>query len=569
MENHTTNIDLNDYIDVIRRRKYHFLISMAIVFSIAVALAFLLPSVYRSTATILIEEQEIPPDLVRSTVTSYAAERIERIAQEILQQDNLLLIAERYNLYPEYRESGLLQPISSEMKKNIKKELVSAEVRDPKYGRSTQATIAFTLSYDSNDPEVAQKVANELTDLFLQANSKARIKSAEETTAFLSAEARELNHEISQIEAEIAEFKAANADYLPELSPLNLQFMTRTENEINDLESRIQAQEERKIALQGNLAQVDPYQGLVASTGQRILTPSEQLKAKKVEFLRLSSIYSPEHPDIIKLRSEVETLEKTVGATDSTKEQFEQLALLRSQLVEKKEKYSKDHPDVIQLEKSIHNLKQAIQARSRLGVLPSNTAPPDNPAYINLQTQLLAIDSNIRAMVNQRTELKKKLAIYENRLARTPQIEKEYRTLLRDYEELKERYRDVKNKVMQAKIAQSLEEKGKGEHFSVIEPAGFPNEPIKPNRLGILLLGTVLAMGAGVAVAFVAEFLDSSIYREKQMLNILGEPPLAIIPRMEDSQTIMAAQKTKIGLMAFLTIGIVVAWVVFNNLSAQ
>ena len=48
------------------------------------------PPVYRSTATILIKEQEIPQEFVRSTVTSFADERIQVISQQVMTRSTLL-----------------------------------------------------------------------------------------------------------------------------------------------------------------------------------------------------------------------------------------------------------------------------------------------------------------------------------------------------------------------------------------------------------------------------------------------------------------------------------------------
>ena len=62
-------------------------------------LALAWPPTYRSTGTILIEQQEIPTDLVRSTVTSYADERVQIISQRVMTTQNLLEIIRRYELY--------------------------------------------------------------------------------------------------------------------------------------------------------------------------------------------------------------------------------------------------------------------------------------------------------------------------------------------------------------------------------------------------------------------------------------------------------------------------------------
>jgi len=69
-------VDISDYLAMLRRRRVQIIVPFALILLISISLAFGLPPVYQSTATILIERQEIPQEFVRSTVTSYAAERI-------------------------------------------------------------------------------------------------------------------------------------------------------------------------------------------------------------------------------------------------------------------------------------------------------------------------------------------------------------------------------------------------------------------------------------------------------------------------------------------------------------
>ena len=61
-------LGLTDYIAILRRRRWYLIVPAVVIFAVAVAVAMLMPATYRSEATILIEQQQIPQDLVRSTV---------------------------------------------------------------------------------------------------------------------------------------------------------------------------------------------------------------------------------------------------------------------------------------------------------------------------------------------------------------------------------------------------------------------------------------------------------------------------------------------------------------------
>ena len=92
------NINFNDLMTIIKRRKWYICIPFLAVFSLATIIAFLIPPKYRSSSTILIEDQEIPKEYVSANVTSYADQRLQSINQKIIGTTRLLEIINRFNL---------------------------------------------------------------------------------------------------------------------------------------------------------------------------------------------------------------------------------------------------------------------------------------------------------------------------------------------------------------------------------------------------------------------------------------------------------------------------------------
>ena len=158
---------LGDYLAILKRRRWQLIVPAVLIFAAAAAAALLLPPVYKSTATILVEQQEIPQDLVRTTVTSFAAERIQVISQRVMTTAKLGEIIERFNLYPDERRKVPLSDVVEKMREHIDLDMIDADVIDPRSGRASEATIAFTLGYQSDSPQLAQKVANEMVSLYL------------------------------------------------------------------------------------------------------------------------------------------------------------------------------------------------------------------------------------------------------------------------------------------------------------------------------------------------------------------------------------------------------------------
>src|SRR6202051_5201924 len=148
MDQHTAHsADLREKLLSYWRRRRTFLLVAGVTFAAAVTLALLLPATYRSTATILIEQQEIPQELVRSVIPSFADQRVQVISQRVMTTQNLLALIDRYKLYPDIRQKEPREVLLDKMRGDIGMHMISADVIDPRSGRPTQATIAFSVSY--------------------------------------------------------------------------------------------------------------------------------------------------------------------------------------------------------------------------------------------------------------------------------------------------------------------------------------------------------------------------------------------------------------------------------------
>ena len=554
-------LDLGDYLAAFRRRKGLMLIVAGIVFLIGVIVAFVWPPTYRSSSTILIEEQEIPNELIQSTVTSYAAQRIQVISQRVMARSNLNDIIERYNLYEDDRARYTSEEILEEMREDISIDMITAEVMDPRTGRPGVATIAFSLAFNSSSPEQAQRVASELTTLYLNENLKSRTEKAAETYDFLTVEANQLSDEISRLEGQLSAFKERNLYTLPESRELNTMSLQRSESELADIETKIQGLEETRIYLSGQLALLDPY-----NTSGNAMSPSARLDALRTEYISLASRYSSSHPDVARIKREIQALEKDTGDYASPDDLRAQLEVLRQELTTAEQTYTQDHPDVKSLQRQIATIEAEIQNPRPAAKEKSAPVNADNPAYVSLQTQLAAANSELRSLITRRTKVLDKIADYEERLLLTPKIEQEYRMIVRDLEQTTARYQDTKAKQMTAEIGQEMEKERKGEKFTLIDPAVLPEEPISPNRPAIIFLSLVLALGAGVGSAAVAESMNAAVRGAKGVVAILHTAPLAVIPYLPNAEDTLKQHNKKKMTLISIVIGIIVLLVLVHFL---
>ena len=150
-----------------------------------------------------------------------------------------------------------------------------------------------------------------------------------------------------------------------------------------------------------------------------------------------------------------------------------------------------------------------------------------------LKTQAETTLGNIADEKQRLETLRVKLDEYETRLFQTPVVERDQKSIARDYDNAQRKYRELKEKQLQARMAQQLESGENAERWSLVSPAFMPSLPESPNRIGILLLGATLALVLGLLCVVIAEYFDKTVRSARVIMATLGAPPLAVIPQMQ------------------------------------
>ena len=135
---------LSYYVEISKRRLPLMAAIAVLIFVIAAVVAVALPPLYQSKATILVESQQIPSDLVRSTVTGYAEERIEVLRQQVMTRDNLLDIINKYGLFK--ASGGQLSPTDLVDKQHAWFSRVVSRVTESPSTRSTRRLLGEAIA---------------------------------------------------------------------------------------------------------------------------------------------------------------------------------------------------------------------------------------------------------------------------------------------------------------------------------------------------------------------------------------------------------------------------------------
>jgi polysaccharide chain length determinant protein (PEP-CTERM system associated) len=453
-----------------RRRKWPAIVVFVAVCSAAATMTVSLPNLYRATATVLVERQEVSEAFVRPSVTAELETRLQTIREAVMSRSRLTDVIRRLNLYPESRATVPIEALVARLRREIQLDVKGVESQMT--GRAS--TIAFTISYGGRDPETVARVANELANMYVQENTSLRAGQASQTAQFLKTQLADARRELDGYEQRQNEFRLSHIGELPQQVDTNLASLER-------LNTQLRLNGESQLRLLDRRDRLERQRQDVAS-------------APKAE---------PSSP------------------------QADRLAVLTQQLADLRSKHFTDeYPDVIRVRAEIDALKQELARRP-----PARAAAsPDADVNAQLNASIADVTTELRALKDEEHALRQSITQYQDRIDNVPKRQQELQELSRDYGTMKERYDSLAKRYEEAQLAESLEHGQKAEQFRILDPAIAPRDPVAPIRSRVLLLGIVFALGLAAAVVIAAEKLDTTFHSVDEVRAYVSLPTLASVP---------------------------------------
>jgi polysaccharide biosynthesis transport protein len=502
---------IEDGLIILQRRFLAFLLPVLLLAPLGLITVMLLPAKYTAQGTILVESQQIPTDLVRSTVNAYAQERISIIRQRVMTHNRLLEVADEYNLFP--RSLGLSESERvARMRDNLRVNLITSAGR----GNNRDGTIAFTVSYTDRDARKAFLVANKFMTLFLAEDVQARTAGASNTTEFFQREATRLRNAVAEMETRVSEFKAQNANALPEHLNMHLSMLERARGMLSTAESSITQLEEERRFLETQL-----ISGASGDNGM-----SAELARLEAELARLRATYRDNYPEVVAKREEIASIKARMAPSADITRLRGALSDAEDKLTAAEKAETPDPEAIAAAEAEVNAAREALSSR----ISEETKKGASDISGVQIEGRIAVIENRIRMLTKQADETMTQISELEQRIARTPEVERGIASLTRDYQNIFSEYQDVLAKQQDAQLAENLEQNQQAEKFSILEPALQPDKPSSPDRPKLIILALFASLGIGGATALGVELLQSKLRGRSHLTGIIETQPIAVIP---------------------------------------
>ena len=468
-----------EYLGIWQRRRKWALLGLLLGLAGGYALSRMLPAKYTSTATV--QETSVAASLrTEAPVPEPSASRVVALREQVLTPERLQRLAGQFGLYPAEQNKDSAGAPVVEMSRRI--------------ALAPSAT-GFTISFTAGDARVAQQVCAGIVSLFLQEERKGRPQDAVgdspsgiPTAEFVAKQLSEAKRNLDAQEAKLAAFKRRHGgepsgDDEAEAQNRLMGYNVQLEAANGALNSALQ----ERTALTASIQAIESAgtQARPAAEPPNVLALEQELDTEQAQLVTLEARYTPDHPDVVKLRT-----------------------------------------DIAQLQRKIDEAKRAAAAPRKSDAMPA----VEPPQVAQMRAQVQELDRTVQEKTAEQSRLKGEIQAARARLENGPALEQEYKQLTRDREAAQTNYNTLLAK--QSEMMKAIQSEGRRERsaFRVVEPANLPAAPSFPNPILFTLGGAGGGFGVGLLVVVLGELRDKTLRTESDIEHYLELPTLAVIP---------------------------------------
>ncbi len=460
---------LEDYIEVLLRRKWIVILAVGTIFITTMVLTFLQTPIYEASTTLHLKKRETGrgAEVIFGELPTFTTQTEINTQIEILKSRSTMEeVAKRLHLLKNPENS--IHQVAQSLRNRISVELI----RD---------TRLIKVTVSSYYPEMAKDIIDTLAQVAIENDIASRRMETTAALDFISQQVEKVGKELGQTEEKLRDYKEKEGF---------MQLSTEAELKVRDLADLENSYESTRISRQ--------------EMEVRLKEVRKQLT--NIDKTWMSSITISNNPIVRMLKS--------------------RLTELQIELAQLNRQFSNTAPEVVQVKAKIEEIEN--QLRDQVETIVSGKTESINPVYTGLYSRLVSYETDLNALRAKEDALHKVAEDYQKEVNKLPQQELELARLERKSRVNEEIYTLLLQKKSELRI-QSASEIGS---LEVVDPPVVPDKPVKPRKQLNAILALISGMVCGLGLAFFTEYLDKTIKTEDEVKDLLELPVLGVIPKL-------------------------------------
>jgi polysaccharide chain length determinant protein (PEP-CTERM system associated) len=444
--------------------------------------AIALPKRYTSQTLVLVDQPTVPTDIVKPVVSEELNHRLASMQEQILSRTRLQPIIEKFGLYAKDRGRVHIEDLVERLRN-----AVVVKPMEPMAGTQDRDLPGFYVNVTFDNALTAQQICTEITSMFMEQNTRERERQASQTTSFLSGQLDEAKRKLDEQDAKLAQFKREHLGSLPEEEQANLSLLTGMNSQLEaNTQALSRAQQEK--ALNESLLSQQEATWKMSQTGQNPETAEQQLTLLQDQLSSLLARYTPEHPDVVKVKHQIEELKKHMAEVPKTGEQ---------------------------------------------GSGATRASASEPPSIQQLRAKLHQDEVSISDLAKRQSQIQAQILQLQERIQASPVVEQQFKEITRNHQTASDFYNELLKKYEQSAMATDLEHQQQSEQFRVLDPPSLPEKPSFPRKSYFTGGGLGAGLVLGLGLMYLIAFNDKSLHTERDVELFLELPVLGMVPMLE------------------------------------
>ena len=444
--------------------------------------SLVLPKKYTSSTLVLVEQPTVSRELIKPVVTDDLYQRMASMKAQILSRSRLEMIINKFNLYPQLRSTTHMDDLVEKLKS-----AVSVELIQPMAGSANREPPGFNVGVTFDNPQLAQQICQEITSMFMEQNATVRVTQSNKTTKFLTEQLDEAKGKLDEQDKKLAKFKAEHPISMPEQEQTNLTLLGGMNTQLDANTQALTRAQQDKTLNETLLAQQEANWKASQGGQQNPETQDQQLSSLKEQLAALLAKYTPEHPDVIKLKAQIEDLKRRMAEAPEPK-------------------------------------APASAAQEALR---------EPPAIQQLRIKIKQDELTIADLTKRQGQIQEQIRAVQGRLQASPVIEQQLKELTRNYQTASDIYNDLLKKRENSAMATDLEHEQEGENFKVLDAPGLPSSPSFPKKEVFAGGGLGAGLALSLGILYMLALNDKALYSERDVELCLKLPVLTAVPSFD------------------------------------